>query len=67
VCPANEKVINWIEPGPTFSEPETKLLLSGTIVENLPEVTRSKVEEHGLGYHLSVYSRNLGVILDREQ
>jgi epoxyqueuosine reductase len=67
VCPANEKVINWIEPGPFFNETETKLLLSGTTVENLPQETRSKVEEHGLGYYLSVYPRNLGVILDREQ
>ena len=65
VCPANEKVINWIEPGPSFSEEETKLLLSGTAVENLPEETRSKVEEHGLGYYLSVYPRNLGVFLKR--
>jgi len=65
VCPANEKVIKWTEPGPTFSEEETKLLLSGTTVENLPEETRSKVEEHGLGYYLSVYPRNLGVILER--
>ena len=65
VCPANEKVIKWIEPGPTFSEEETKLLLSGTTVENLPEETRSKVEEHGLGYYLSVYPRNLGVFLKR--
>ncbi len=67
VCPANEKVIKWIEPGPSFSEEETILLSSGTTVENLPEETRKKVEEHGLGYYLSVYPRNLGVILDREQ
>ena len=50
VCPANEKVIKWIEPGPSFSEEETILLSSGTTVENLPEETRKKVEEHGLGY-----------------
>ncbi|MHA1460654.1 MAG: 4Fe-4S double cluster binding domain-containing protein [Promethearchaeota archaeon] len=67
VCPANEKVINWTEPGPTFSEEETKLLLNGTAIEDLPEETRSKVEEHGLGYYLSVYPRNLGVFLDRER
>jgi len=65
VCPANEKVINWTEPGPTFSEEETKLLLNGTTVEDLPEETRRKVEEHGLGYHLPMYPRNLGAILKR--
>ncbi|MBY9014169.1 MAG: 4Fe-4S binding protein [Candidatus Lokiarchaeota archaeon] len=67
VCPANKKVINWIEPGPVFSEEETKLLVNGTIVENLPEETRIKVEEHDLTNYLYVYPRNLGVILDREQ
>jgi len=65
VCPANKKVINWIEPGPTFSEEETKLLVGGTAVENLPEETRSKVKEHNLDYYLFVYPRNLGVILRR--
>jgi len=65
VCPANKKVINWTKPGPTFSEEETKLLVSGTTVENLPEETRRKVEEHNLDNYLFVYPRNLGVILDR--
>ena len=65
VCPANGKVINWTEPGPSFSEEETKLLVSGTTVENLPEETRSKVEEHDLANYLFVYPRNLGVILKR--
>jgi epoxyqueuosine reductase len=67
VCPANKKVINWTEPGPTFNEEETKLLLSGTTVENLPDETRNKVEEHDLSNYLFVYPRNLGVILDRVQ
>ena len=65
VCPANKKVINWIEPGPTFSEEETKLLVSGTTVENLPDETRSKVKKHNLDYYLFVYPRNLSVILKR--
>ena len=65
VCPANKKVINWTKPGPTFSEEETKLLVSGTTVENLPEETRRKVEEHNLDNYLFVYPRNLGVILNR--
>ena len=67
VCPANKKVINWIEPGPTFSEEETKLLVSGTPVENLPEETKIKIKEHDLSNYLFAYPRNLGVILDREQ
>ena len=66
VCPANTKIINWTEPGPTFNEEETKLLLNGTTIENLPDETKSKVEEHNLANYLFVYPRNLGVILDRE-
>jgi len=65
VCPANTKIINWTEPGPTFSEEETKLLLNGTTIENLPDETKSKVEEHNLANYLFVYPRNLGVILKR--
>jgi len=65
VCPANKKVMNWVEPGPTFSENETKLLVSGKSVEELPEETRKKNEQHDLANYLYVYSRNLGVILKR--
>jgi len=66
VCPANKKVINWVELGPTFNEEETKLLLSGKNVEQLPEETRKKVEKHDLVNYLYVYPRNLGAILNRE-
>ena len=65
VCPANKKVMNWIEPGPTFSEEETNLLVSGTSLDELPEETRKKVEEHDLANYLYVYPRNLGMILKR--
>jgi len=66
VCPANKKVINWVEPGPRFNEEETKLLLSGKSVEQLPEETRKKVEKYDLANYLTVYPRNLGAILNRE-
>ena len=65
VCPANKKVMNWVEQGPTFTEEETKLLLSGKNVDELPEETRKKIEKHTLGNYLYVYPRNLGVILKR--
>ena len=57
--------MNWIEPGPTFSEEETKLLLSGRNLEELPENTRKKIEKHDLENYLYVYPRNLGAILRR--
>lgn len=65
VCPANKKMMNWVEAGPTFSEEETKLLVSGVSIENLPEKTRKKLEEHDLINYLYVYPRNLEAILKR--
>ncbi|GAG98694.1 unnamed protein product, partial [marine sediment metagenome] len=63
VCPANKKVINWTEPGPTFSEEETKLILSGKNIDQLSEETRKKIEEHDLLDYFEVIPRNLGVLL----
>lgn len=65
VCPANKKVLKWIEPGPSFTEEETKLLLNGKGMEELSEETRSKIRKHDLENYLYVYPRNLGVILER--
>lgn len=65
VCPANKKVLKWIESGPTFSEEETKLLMSGKSMEELPEETKHKIRTHDLENYLYVYPRNLKVILNR--
>jgi epoxyqueuosine reductase len=65
VCPANKKVMNWVESGPIFSEEETKLLVSGKNLDELPLETRKKIEKHDLADYLYVYPRNLGVILKR--
>ena len=65
VCPANKKVMDWVETGPTFSEEETKLLVNGNPVESLPSETKTKVEEFDLASYLYVYPRNLGVLLER--
>lgn len=61
VCPANKKVINWTEPGPAFSEEETKLILSGKNIDQLSEETKKKIEEHDLLDYFEVIPRNLGV------
>jgi len=63
VCPANKKVISWIEPGPTFSEEETKLILSRKNVDQLSEETRKKIEEHDLLDYFELIPRNLSVLL----
>lgn len=65
ICPANKDVKKWIEPGPSFNEEETKLLVSGKTIDELPEDTKKKIEDFDLQNYLYVYPRNLSVILSR--
>ncbi|NVM35586.1 MAG: hypothetical protein HWN81_08310 [Candidatus Lokiarchaeota archaeon] len=60
VCPANKKVINWTEPGPEFSEEETKLILNGQNLDQLPMETKKKIEQYDLVDYYEVLPRNLG-------
>jgi len=59
VCPANKKVINWIESGPEFSEEETKLILKGQNLDSLPIETKKKIEQYDLVNYYEVLPRNL--------
>jgi len=59
VCPANKKVINWIESGPEFSEEETKLILKGQKLDQLPIETKKKIEQYDLVNYYEVLPRNL--------
>ncbi len=59
VCPANKKVINWTEPGPEFSEEETKLILKGQNLDQLPIETKEKIEQYDLVNYYEVLPRNL--------
>ncbi|MFX0018522.1 MAG: 4Fe-4S double cluster binding domain-containing protein [Promethearchaeota archaeon] len=63
ICPANKKVKNWIEPGPIFTEKETKLLLNGRTIDNLPSETKKKIEDCDFVNYLEVFPRNLSVFL----
>ena len=66
VCPANKKIKDWTEPGPIFSEEETKLLLNGRNINNLPKETKKKIEDYDLANYLYVIPRNLGVFLKND-
>ena len=66
VCPANKKVINWIEPGPEFSEEETKLLLNEMNIDDLPTTTKEKIEKYDLVNYYELLPRNLGVFLKKQ-
>jgi len=59
VCPVNKKVIDWTEPGPEFSGDETKLILHGTSLDDLPVGTKDKIEKFDLVNYYKVLPRNL--------
>ena len=66
ICPANKKVKDWIEPGPIFTEEETKLLLNGRTIDNLPTETKKKMEDIDFVNYLGVFPRNLSVFLKND-
>ncbi|MFX0082605.1 MAG: 4Fe-4S double cluster binding domain-containing protein [Candidatus Hodarchaeota archaeon] len=64
VCPANKKVKDWTEPGPNFTEEETKLLLSKQEPELIPTELKKKLEEFDFLNYLEVFPRNVSVFLE---
>jgi epoxyqueuosine reductase len=62
-CPVNKKVINWTEPGPTFTEEETTMILSGVDLEDLPQATKETIEKFDLVNYYDILPRNLGIFL----
>ncbi len=65
VCPANKDVVKWIEPGETFGENETELILSGTPREQLPRETAEKINRQDLMEYYDVLGRNLKALITR--
>jgi epoxyqueuosine reductase len=61
VCPANKKVIKWTEPGPEFNEEDTKLILSGVNLEDLPITVKNTLKEFDLENYYYALPRNLSV------
>ncbi len=63
VCPENRPFRNWIVPGESFDEEETRLLLGGPSLDEMPPETRAKVRRLGLTASWKILSRNLAAIL----
>ncbi|MFX1364948.1 MAG: 4Fe-4S double cluster binding domain-containing protein [Promethearchaeota archaeon] len=63
VCPANKKVINWIESGPEFNEEETNLILKGQDLDLLPQETQNKIKQYDLSNYYELFPRNLSPFL----
>ena len=66
-CPENARYLGNILEGPSFDEDETRLLLAGGRVENLPEGLRSTLAEWRLDVLFEYLPRNLGVLVEKEQ
>ncbi|MEJ2252238.1 MAG: hypothetical protein P8Y97_21570, partial [Candidatus Lokiarchaeota archaeon] len=65
VCPLNKKVNKKIEIGPTFTEMQTKELLTNKSIEGLSEDLVTKMKEYDILYFYEVIPRNLKTILNQ--
>lgn len=65
-CPENRAQKTWIEDAVEFSMDETALLVAGTLRDALPPALLSKLEASDLLDSLDILSRNLTILLNRE-
>jgi len=63
-CPQNQGVSHWIEEVKGLSEEETRLLLEGRPVDQLPGEVVSKLEHLGLMEYLEIVPRNLCALFE---
>lgn len=62
-CPANAGVADWTVDGERFSEEETRTLLRGASLEELPDETAAKLDRLSMTEYLDLLPRNLGAAL----
>ena len=67
VCPECKDYLNWVEEGTSFSQQETELLLSCTSTNQFPATMIEKFQRLGLSEDLSLWPRNLKVLLHRSK
>lgn len=63
VCPQDHDVLGWVEKGEEFSPDETRLLLEGVQLDQLPRTTVYKLKRLDLADSVDALPRNLGVLL----
>ena len=64
-CPANKDIIKWIEPGATFDNEETDLILDGISKNQLPRKTLEKITKLDMMRYYDVLRRNLKVLIEK--
>jgi len=67
ICPYNKPFINYIEDAEEFTAEETEILLKSLPVERMLPSIVQKLEFLDLQDYISVMSRNLNVILQKER
>lgn len=63
ICPANRDQVDWVIPGPEFSESETTMILMGIPIEDLPKDTVGKLEAIHILDRYKVLGRNLRALM----
>jgi epoxyqueuosine reductase len=63
-CPMNQKNFSRQEPGPSFSEEETTMLLQAVSPTEFPPTLAQKLDQYDLSDYLDVIPRNLRTIFD---
>jgi epoxyqueuosine reductase len=62
VCPEDRDVLGWVEQGEEFSQDETRLLLEGVQLDQLPVATVDKLKRLDLADSVDALPRNMGVL-----
>jgi epoxyqueuosine reductase len=63
VCPENKQFLQWVGETAKFNEEETKLLLKGAPLEQIPASTLEKLKLLSLTDYFEMMPRNLSVLL----
>jgi epoxyqueuosine reductase len=63
VCPANKRLIKWVEEGESFDESETELILNSVPLNLIPPETAHKLNRGYMLEYLDVLPRNLRALL----
>jgi epoxyqueuosine reductase len=63
VCPANKRLIKWVEEGEAFTEAETELILNGVPIDRMPPETAHKLNRCYMLDSLDVLPRNLRALM----
>jgi len=65
-CPENKSIVNWSERREHFSARETRLILDGSPLDEVPEPASRKLEHIGMIDDYTLLARNLRLVLESD-